>query len=95
MNSLRWISTLLLALAVAAGVGVVWQRQAAAALQAELGWLRDENRELVRLRGENERLRTAGLPAAEMEQRRADHAAIVRLRAEIEAMRVRLEKRAP
>ncbi len=95
MNSLRWASILLLALAGAAGAGVAWQRQSAAVLEAELALLRDEKRELLRLRDDNQRLRKAELPAAVIEQQRADHAALVRLRAEIEAMRTRLEKRAP
>ena len=44
-----------------------------------------------KLRSENERLRALQVPSAELDRLRADHAALVRLRAELEDLR----KRAP
>ena len=87
MSVLRWPSTLLLALALVAGASLWLQRQAADALRSEIALLRDENRELAKLRAENERLVAAKLPAAELERLRADHAAVVRMQGEIEALR--------
>jgi hypothetical protein len=93
MNPLRWLSALLLALAFAAGAALWLQRQAAAQLRDEITLLRDQNRELARLRAENLRLAAALPPTAELEQLRADHAAVVRLRAELEKTKDHLQAR--
>lgn len=85
----------LLALAGVAGAGFALQRQAAAALREEIALLRDEQRALVRLRAENEKLQSAQPPAAEVERLRADRLAVLRLRSEIEAMQARADKRSP
>lgn len=85
----------MLALTVVAGAGYVLQRQAAAALRAEIALLRDEQRALARVRAENEKLKAAQIPAAELERLRADRLAVLRLRTEIEAMQARAAKRAP
>ncbi len=93
MAALRWLSALLLALAVVAGASWWLQRQATAQLRGELALLRDEQRELARLRAENQRL-AAALPAAvELERLRADHAAVLQLRAEIDRARDALQAR--
>jgi hypothetical protein len=94
MNPLRWLSALLLALALAAGASLWLQRQAAAALRDEIMLLREENRELARLRAERQRLLTAQVPVAELERLRADRAAIVRLRDEIEKLKARTDDKA-
>lgn len=76
-------------------VGAVWigvqQFQAGRELCAELADLRHRQIEEARLRSENPRLRDAQVQASELEGLRADHAAVVRLRGEIEALRQRAE----
>ncbi len=89
----RWLSALLLALAVVAGVALWLQRQAAADLRDELALLRDDQREIARLRTENQRLASALPPAEKMQELRADRAAVVRLRSEIEKTRDNLTTR--
>lgn len=84
MASSRWISGGLLILAVAAGAALWLQRQAAADLRDELALLRGDQRETARLRAENQRLAGALPPAEKMQELRADRAAVVRLRSEIE-----------
>ena len=93
MSALRWLSALLLALALAAGATVWLQRQAAAQLRDEIAILREQNRELARLRTENQRLAAALPSAAELEALRADHAAVVRLRSELERTKDNLQVR--
>jgi uncharacterized protein HemX len=90
MKTLRGFVASLLALALVTGAALWLQRQAGEQLREELGLLREENRELVRLRTENRRL-TADLPPTEvMAALRADHAAVVRLRGEIAALKASL-----
>ena len=93
MSPLRWLSALLLALAVVAGAALWLQRQEAAGLREELARLHEENRELARLRGENLRLEAALPPADKLEDLRADRAAVVRLRGEIEKTKDNLQAR--
>lgn len=81
------LSILLLALAIAAGIALWLQRQAAADLRDDLALLQSDRRELARLREENGRL-AAALPTAEtIAALRADRAAVGRLRREIETTR--------
>lgn len=78
----------LLAIAVVGSVaGAMWsgQRREAARLREQTEQARVEVRELERLRAENNRLRAEQVPAAELERLRADHAALPRLRADVEA----------
>ena len=93
MSPLRWLSALLLALAVVAGAAFWLQRQEAADLREELARLREENRELARLRGENLRLEAALPSSVKLEDLRADRAAVVRLRGEIEKTTDNLQAR--
>jgi hypothetical protein len=74
-------------LVIVGGVGLVSQWQKTMALRVELELARVEAGELARLRAENRRLREKQIPAAELEALRADHAALPRLRAEIEALK--------
>jgi hypothetical protein len=78
-----WLTTAL----VAAGA-MAWfvQWQESAVLRADLAGLQMESSGLDRLRAENTRLRGQQIPAAELERLRADHAALPRLRAEIETL---------
>jgi hypothetical protein len=94
MSALRWLSALMFALAVVAGAALLLQRQAAAQLRDEIALLRDENRELGRLRAEHQRLVAAQPTAAQLDAIRADHAAVVRLRSEIEALKARTDETA-
>ena len=87
MNALRWLSVVLLALALVAGASLWLQRQTAAQLRSEIALLREENRELARLRTENQRLIAAQTPETELARLRADHAAVLRLRAELDALK--------
>ena len=89
--SWRWLSFGLLALAVVAGAEWWLQRQAAAQLRGEIALLRDEGRELARLRKENQRLAAALPTTAELARLRADHAAVVQLRTEIENLKAATE----
>jgi hypothetical protein len=75
------------ALVVAVSVGVTSQWLRASALRGERDLLRVEAEELGRLQRENERLRAKQIPAAELEALRADHAALPRLRVELEALK--------
>ena len=93
MSAHRWSTVALLALAVVAGAGFALQRQSAAALQQEITLLREENHRLARLRAENQRLQADQVPVMEVERLRADHAALLRLRAEIEEMKARAKMR--
>ena len=68
------------------GAGLVWQRQEALLLRAERDVGHFEMRELQHLRAENARLRESEIPAAELEVLRSDHAALPRLRAELDAL---------
>ena len=93
MASSRWISGGLLVLAMVAGAALWLQRQAAADLRDELALLRGDQREVARLRAENQRLAAALPPTEKMQELRADRAAVVRLRSEIEKTRDNLTTR--
>ena len=94
MNAARWISTVLVLVAIVAGLACWVQRETTAALQSELALLRDDHRVIARLRAEQQRLRAAQVPAAEVARLRADRAALLRLRAEIEQLQARAEQKA-
>lgn len=93
MATARWISVGLLGLAAVSGAALWLQRQAAADLRDEIALLRGDQRELARLRVENQRLSAAQPATGEVERLRADRAAVGRLRAEIETTRSNLEAR--
>lgn len=90
----RWMALGLLGVAAVAGGGLLLQREEAAVLRREIGWLREEQQAMGRLRAENQQLKAAQAPAAEVERLRADRAALVRLRGEIDGMKARVEARA-
>lgn len=74
-------------LVVASSLGLASQWQKTLLLRGELERARLEAAELEQLRVENQRLRGKQIPAAELEALREDHAAVARLRAELEALR--------
>lgn len=73
-------------IAIAAGIGAAREWSETQALRAEVDLARTETVDLGRLRGENQRLREKQVPAAELAALRADHAAVVRLRGEVETL---------
>ncbi len=78
---------MLTVLIVAGSAGLASQWQQTMLLRGELDGLRDQEREWKALRVENERLRAQQIPAAELAALRADHVAVARLRAELEALK--------
>jgi hypothetical protein len=93
MNGSRIASVLFLLLALVAGAAWWLQREAAAALRAEIELLQADHQEIARLTSENARLAKA-LPASdELARLRADHAAVMRMRAELEKLRANVEQR--
>ena len=94
MRALRFLSVVLLALAFVAGAALWLQRQSATQLRGEIALLRDEHRKLAELRAENARLIAAQPSAAQLEAMRADHAAVLRLRGEIEKLKAETDEQA-
>jgi hypothetical protein len=83
----------LMAAAVVAGAAWWVQEAEAEALRAEVALLREERSELAQVRAENLRLLAEQPPSAEIERLRADRAAILRLRGEIETLKAAAESR--
>lgn len=74
-------------LVAGAGGAAWWSRfQQTLALRNELTVQRLSAEDLARLKVDNQRLKARQVSAAELEALRADHAAVVRLRAEIESL---------
>ncbi len=92
MRASHGIAVALLALAIVAGAGFALQRQAAEALRQEIALLRDAQRAVAQVRAENEKLKASQPAPAEIERLRADRAAMLRLRAEIDALQARTQK---
>jgi hypothetical protein len=74
-----------LGLAGAEGAAHQWQQSIELRTAVELG--RAEVSELSQLQAENRRLRQKQISAAELASLRADHAALIRLRAELETLK--------
>lgn len=92
MNRMRFIAALLLGLAIVAG-GRLWlEREAAEVLRIEIGLLREQRAEEVRLRAENERLKAAQISAEELARLRSDREAVMSLRREVEQARQRVDQ---
>jgi uncharacterized protein HemX len=77
---------LLAALLIGGSAALAWQRRQAVELRAELQRAQTDADELARLREENRRRRAQQISAEELERLRSDHAALPRLRAELEAL---------
>jgi hypothetical protein len=74
-------------LAIAGGALLISLGNESRLLRTELDLARAEQNEEERLGAENRRLRARQISAAELEVLRADHAALPRLRAELEALK--------
>lgn len=91
MSSRPW-SFLFLTLLAAAALGInLSQRRVTAELRAEAGRLRDASAERDRLRATHQSLTAEQVTAAELAALRADHAALGRLRNEVDATRRRAD----
>jgi hypothetical protein len=89
---IRW--SLLAVLGIVMSAVVLLQRETTANLRGEIALLREENGEIAKLKGEGERLAAAQPTSAELERLRADRAALVQLRSEIDAMKIRADQSA-
>jgi hypothetical protein len=89
MKRRRPIGFLLLVSALMLGGGALFavRWQETLTLRSELELARMETAEWERLKAENQRLREKQIPPADLERLRADHAALPRLRAELEALK--------
>jgi hypothetical protein len=73
-------------------VVVVWQRQSAGGLRAEVELQREQVKTRAELAANIARLRAEQISAADLEALRGDRAALLRLRGEIDALRRRAEE---
>src|SRR5687768_15489021 len=94
MRTLHWLSLAVLALAIALIARYLLARQESGALRTEITLLGHENRQLVDLRKEHDRLLSARVSDAELERLRGDRAALARLRAEINKLEEVAERKA-
>lgn len=74
-------------LALGGGAALFIQRQETTRLEAERDLARFRQDDLAKLQAENQKLQARQVPAAELAALRADHAALLRLRAELEALK--------
>jgi hypothetical protein len=86
---LGWLGVL--GVVVLGGLSLAWQYRTQTQLQRQIGDLRQQQAGVARQRQENQRLAATLPTAADLERLRADHAAIPRLRAEIETLRARAQ----
>jgi len=85
-----WQPLVLIGLVLIIGAMLALQHRANGELRCAVELFREQNREIGGLRAERLRLVKAQIPAAELEQLRADHAAVARLRGEIEALKAKV-----
>lgn len=91
-QGVRWL-TITLGVVAFAGAGGWWfQRETTAALRSEVALLREQQREFAVLQVERDRLRGAQPAAAELERLRGDRSALLRLKAEIDELKLRAER---
>jgi hypothetical protein len=95
MHGTKWKLGLLAAGLAILGMVLLVQRQTAARLRDEADDLRRQNRILASLRAEHALLAGQQAPAEELQRLRDDHAALIRLRQEIELLKSRQENVAP
>ena len=85
---MRRTTTFLAVLALLMGgfvSAVIWQRQIGAMLKTEVELQREQAKARAQLAADTARLRTGQISAADLEALRGDHAALLRLRGEIDA----------
>lgn len=87
---ITWQLLALAMLTVIVGAVLALQRQANGELRDVIGLLREQNHAVDRLRAERTRLVQAQVSATELENLRSDHAAVERLRSEIEVAKARI-----
>lgn len=92
MTKSRFTIAILGALALVAGALLWLQRQSTEALRTEIVLLREQKAELNQVRAENARLKGALISEADLARLRADRAAVLRLRGEIERTRKDLDQ---
>ncbi len=92
MNASRWTSIALVAIAGAMGIGYWLQREESRGLQSELELLRHGQRALAELRTEHARLLARQASPEEVARLKADRAALIRLRGEIDEMQARVAR---
>lgn len=92
----RAITFLAVLVLLVGGFASAWvgQRQTAAGLRAEVELQREQARARAQLAADTARLRANQISAADLEALRGDHAALVRLRGEMDALRSRAEEAA-
>ena len=95
MRRTKWTLGLLAAGLAILGMALLLQRQAATRLRDEIDDLRRQSRLLASLRAERALLMGQRATAEELQQLRDDHAALIRLRQEIELLKRRQENVAP
>ncbi|HWA11371.1 MAG TPA: hypothetical protein VG838_18170 [Opitutaceae bacterium] len=78
-----------------AGLILLHQWQDRMELRGELALRHARRSEIDRLRGENQRLAAGRVSDAELESMRSDHAVVVRLRGELDALKQREQAAAP
>jgi len=84
------ISVGLLGIVTAAALALQWQSNDE--LRTEIAMLRVENQKIQPLRLQHDRLAAVQPPPAALEAMRSDHAAVERLRGEVELMRNRVKE---
>jgi Tfp pilus assembly protein PilN len=77
----------MLVFVVGGGLVLFSQRQDTIRLQGERDRVRMQQEDVVRLQSENRRLKERQPTAAELQALRADHVALLRLRAELDALK--------
>jgi len=94
MKRSKWAVAFFILLFAAGGVVLSLQRQSIAKLRVEMKQLSVENKQVERLRIENQKLSAGQVSAIELDRMRDDHAALPRLRSEIQTLKRELASRA-
>lgn len=90
MSVARGLAVLLLATSVIAGIAWLIEREKTQVLHEQITRLRADRQTAAELEAENERLKQALPPEAELTRLRSDHAALERLERELTALRQRI-----
>lgn len=93
MRNLRLLPLLLLGAALFVGAGWALQWRRSIALREQVSLLQADERDLTRLRAENEKLKAERISPEALRRLRADHDALVRLQTEIQTLRESLQRR--